>query len=110
MQGAAREAYEEARADCQSLKLYALYNLPHISQLYLLYRGNLRHEKVKVGEETLDVGLFSEERIPWAELAFPIVTESLQRYFKDRKEGHFPVHNADIFNAPGEPLDIKRHS
>lgn len=108
-EGASREASEEANARAEDLQLFALYNLPRISQLYVMYRGILFGGLAETGEETMEVGLYREEEIPWSELAFPIVTESLQRYFEDRNRGVWKVHNADIFSPPGAQLEIQRY-
>jgi len=40
MEGAAREAFEEANATAVSLRLFGLYNLPRISQVYLMFQGD----------------------------------------------------------------------
>lgn len=99
MEGAAREALEEANATALDLKLFGLYNLPRISQVYLMFHGVLKDGYMSSGEESLEVALFRENEIPWDELAFPVVTESLQRYFKTRPD--YSVHVADIFARPG---------
>ena len=108
-EGAAREAEEEAHAHSNDLQLYALYSLPRISQVYIMYRGTLRDGAATAGIESLEVGLFAEEEIPWDELAFPVVIESLQRYFEDRKRGQFQVHRADIHSRPGQAIQIIRY-
>ncbi len=113
MEGAAREAFEEATAKSDDLRLFAVYSLPRISQIYLMFAGQLRDGFAKANEETLEVGLFDEADIPWDTLAFPVVTETLTHYFKDRKQNGKPastgVHYADIHSRPGAPLDIVRH-
>lgn len=109
VEGAAREAKEEALADSHSLQLFGLYNLPFISQVYIMYRGVLTNGYAEAGEESLDVMLCDEDTIPWDELAFHVVTETLQRYFEDRRNGHFNVHSGDILSRPGSPLVINRH-
>ncbi|MEM7208746.1 MAG: NUDIX hydrolase [Pseudomonadota bacterium] len=106
--GAAREAFEEAEAHCDDLQLFALYSLPRISQVYVMYRGTLRDGFCAPGIESLDVGLYEEDEIPWDVLAFPVVIESLQRYFEDRKNGQFNVHCADIHSRPGHKIEIVR--
>jgi len=107
MDGAAREAFEEANATAVNLKLFGLYNLPRISQVYLMFHGELKDGYMKAGEESLDVGLFSSDEIPWDELAFPVVTESLQRYFEDRP--NHKVHFADIRGRPGAKIEVTRY-
>lgn len=109
IEGAAREAYEEATARCDELRLFSVYNLPRISQVYLMFFGKLRDGFAKANEETLEVGLFDESEIPWSELAFPVVTETLTRYYEMRHERERRVYCADIFSRPGAPLEIVRH-
>jgi len=107
--GAAREAWEEATARSDDLRLFALYNLPRISQVYILFHGTLKDGEAKANEETLEVALFDEADIPWQELAFPVVTETLERWIERRTERTHRVHHGDISSRPGAPLDILRH-
>ena len=107
--GAAREAFEEATAQCDDLRLFAVYNLPRISQVYLMFYGRLRDGFAKANEETLEVGLYRESEIPWQDLAFPVVTETLTRYFERDAQRERRVHFADIHSPPGAPLEIVRH-
>lgn len=110
LDGAAREVREEACAECDGLRLFAIYNLPRISQVYLMFFGRLRNGEAKAGEETQEVGLFSQQDVPWDELAFPVVTETLTRYFERKQDRTREVHYADIISRPGAPLEIVRHS
>lgn len=95
-QGASRETWEEARANIELSGLYTLFNLPQINQVYFFYRGQLTDLAFGPGPESLEVELFEEHQIPWNELAFPVVTRTLQHYFSDRKSGHYPVRSEDI--------------
>lgn len=94
-EAAAREALEEANASIEIGELYALYNLPHIGQVYLLYRGRLRNLDYAPGQESLEVQLFRETEIPWDRIAFPAVTFTLQHYFADRRRGHYGLHHGE---------------
>ncbi|MHB1101093.1 MAG: NUDIX hydrolase [Burkholderiales bacterium] len=94
--GAARETLEEACARVEIGPLYAFYNLPVLSQVYLIFRGELLDNDFCAGEETLEVGLFSEHEVPWNNIAFTVVKETLQRYFEDLKGGHFRFHFATL--------------
>ncbi len=107
MEGASREAFEEAHATGINLKLFGVYNLPRISQVYLMFHGQLKDGYMKAGVESLEVGLFEDAEIPWDDLAFPVVTESLQRYFEDRP--NHKVHVADIRGRPGSKIDVTRY-
>jgi len=48
------------------------------------------------GPETIEAQLFREHEIPWDELAFRTVRETLKHYFADRQRGAFGVHAGDI--------------
>lgn len=91
LQGAARETWEEARARVRNLELYRLFDVPHISQVYLFYRCDLVDGEFGVGPESTDSALFSEAEIPWDEIAFPVVKETLAEYFADLPGDDFPV-------------------
>jgi len=94
LEGALRETWEEACAEVDNPQPYCLYDLPHISQIYLFYKGDLRGPRFAAGVESLDAQLFAEADIPWDELAFPIVRRTLERYFEDRQSGVFPFRAA----------------
>lgn len=99
-EGAARETLEEAGARVEVLDLYTLISLPDINQVYLLYRARLLDLDFAPGEESLEVGLFSEADIPWGEIAFRTVEETLRHYFHDRRLGHFPLHRGNLYRPP----------
>ncbi len=93
-QSALRETWEEAGAKIQDLQLYAIFSIPRISQVYMLFRGYLDEQvqpAFQKGEESLAVQLFEEKEIPWDTLAFPIVRKTLNFYFADRQCGDFPI-------------------
>lgn len=95
-EGAARETLEEANARIEIIAPYALVNLPDIDQIYLLYRAQLLDLNYHPGQESLEVDLFHEHEIPWAQLAFPTIEHTLHQFFQDRRNGHFELHTADI--------------
>ena len=47
-------------------------------------------------EETLELRLFRESGIPWNEIAFPVIGETLRLYVKDSSCGVFPFHMGNI--------------
>jgi len=85
-EGARREAMEEACADIVLDALLAVYSVPHISQIQLMYRARLAGADFSPGAESLETVLFAWDEIPWAELAFPSVKWALHHYreTKDR--------------------------
>lgn len=98
-EAAVRETLEEAQARVEIDGLYTLFNLPHISQVYLIFRARLQDLDFGPGEESLEVALFSEGEVPWDELAFPAVRETLRLYFKDRAEGAYRFRVGDLLKA-----------
>jgi ADP-ribose pyrophosphatase YjhB (NUDIX family) len=105
-QAAARETLEEACAVVTGLTLYGIFNLPHISQVYIMFRGHLREGQVAAGLESLEAALFEEDEIPWGTLAFPVVRETLRLYYQDRRASEFRVHMGDIVRKPDRTLEI----
>jgi len=91
---------EEANATVDDLRLYGVFNLPHIDQVYLMFRGQLRDGSASAGHESLEVDLFSEAAIPWQEIAFPVVRETLTLFLDERRHGNFRVHMADVMRDP----------
>ncbi|EPF70753.1 NUDIX hydrolase [Acinetobacter rudis] len=91
-QGAARETQEEAEAEVAIEQLYCMYNIPRIGQIYVLFKAHLADGKFGAGPETIESRLFSEEEIPWDQLAFPSVERTLRHYFADRPHNNFPMH------------------
>lgn len=104
-EGAARETWEEACATVNIDDLYTVFNLPHIYQVYMFFLGRVPDGKCDVGEESSDAGWFSEEEIPWDELAFPTVSRTLKFFFDDRKLNTFPIRVQDIAPLARKPKD-----
>ncbi len=88
--GAAREAWEEARARIEIDTLLAVYNIPRISQVQLIYRANLSSPDIAPGPESHEVGLFRWAEIPWDDIAFPSVHWALGHYIETREAVGFP--------------------
>lgn len=109
-EAAVRETLEEARAVTIEPALYAVFNLPHISQVYVLFRAGVRAGRAAAGDETLEVQWFEEARIPWDELAFPVVREGLRLYLADRRAGIFPVRMADILRRDDGRLELRHQT
>lgn len=100
-EAAARETLEEANAETATLSLYTVFNLPHISQVYVMFRATVPDGRASAGPESLEVGWFTEDGIPWDDLAFPVVRESLQLFLDDRQAGRFAVHSGAIRRGDG---------
>jgi ADP-ribose pyrophosphatase YjhB (NUDIX family) len=83
-EGAARELWEEARAEIRALRILSIYSLPHINQVYIHFTGELVDGAFGVGPESTESALFAEADIPWDDIAFTSSRFSLERYFADR--------------------------
>ena len=95
-EGALRETLEEANARVELGPLYTFISLPHISQVYVMFRARLLDLDFGAGTESLEVRLFDEEQIPWDHLAFRTMSLTLEHYFADRSKGAFGVHTGTI--------------
>lgn len=94
-EGALREAYEEARAKIALEGLLAVYNIPRLSQVQLIYRARLVSPEIAPGPESEAVGLYAWDDIPWDDLAFPSVGWAL-RHARE-------VWDADVFSPRTNP-------
>ena len=94
--GARRETREEAAAELSDVEPFALFNLAFVSQIYLMFRAQVMDGRSGAGKESLEAKLFEEKDIPWNELAFTVVQETLAWYFEDRRRGRFTFHIGDI--------------
>lgn len=97
---AAREAREEACCELEIEGLLAVYDVPHIAQVQLMFRGRLSEPAFAAGPESLEVGLFAWEDIPWGELAFSTVAWALNHWREGR---HAPLGAPRRNPAPGDP-------
>jgi ADP-ribose pyrophosphatase YjhB (NUDIX family) len=95
-EGAARETLEEAGAQFEMGDFFSLVNVARVGQVHLFYRAKLISDVFEPGYETIEARLFREDDIPWDEIAFRTVGETLKRYFADRRSGQFSIHVFDI--------------
>ena len=95
-EGAAREAMEEANARVEIEDLYTVYSIPHISQVYMMFRARLVDPEVSAGVESLEVKLVTEDEIPWDQLAFAMVKRTLTHFLEDRRTGVYVPRFGDI--------------
>jgi ADP-ribose pyrophosphatase YjhB (NUDIX family) len=102
--GAEREAWEEAYARIEIEGLLAIYDIPRISQVQLIYRARLLDPDVAPGPESLDVALFGWNEIPWQDLAFPSVRWALQQEREVQRTGDLKTRIA----PPPDPASQQR--
>ena len=97
-EAALRETLEEANARVVVSELYAVFNLPNVSQVYMMYRSQLLDLDFSAGEESLEVKLFAENEIPWDNIAFTTIKYTLKFFFQDQRNKKFSLHTGDICN------------
>jgi ADP-ribose pyrophosphatase YjhB (NUDIX family) len=95
-EGALRETDEEAGARVDLEGLYTVINVVRVGQVHFFYRALLRDTTFAPGPETIEARLFQEDEVPWEDIAFRTVRDTLRHYFDDRRRGHFEVHVGDI--------------
>ena len=107
IEAARRETVEEAGANVEVSDLFAVINLPHINQVYMMFRARLHEPEYSAGTESLEVKLFKENEIPWDELAFPVIEQTLRRYYSDLARGEFQLHVGDLLLVNPETREYK---
>jgi ADP-ribose pyrophosphatase YjhB (NUDIX family) len=95
-EGAVRETIEEAGANIELQDLFTVMNVVKVGQVHLYYRARLRDTRFEPGPETIEAQLFDEAEIPWEQLAFRTVKETLRHFFEDRRRGRFDLHCDDV--------------
>ena len=95
-EGALRETLEEAGALIELGPLFAVLNVVRVGQVHLFYRATMTAPRLDPGSETLEARLFAEDEVPWDEIAFRTVRETLAAFFADRRRGHFELHCVDV--------------
>lgn len=95
-EGALRETDEEAGARVELQGLFTVLNVVRVGQVHLYYRARMLDTTLAPGPETIEARLFREDEVPWDQLAFRTVRQTLEHYFADRRSGQFPVHAGDI--------------
>jgi ADP-ribose pyrophosphatase YjhB (NUDIX family) len=95
-EAAARETLEEAGARIELLSAFSMVSVPYVNQVHMFFRARLLDLDFRAGEESLEVALFEEARIPWKDIAFRTVGLTLKHWFADRSRGAFAFHAEDL--------------
>jgi ADP-ribose pyrophosphatase YjhB (NUDIX family) len=96
-EGAVRETDEEAGARIELGPLFSVLNVVRVGQVHLFYLARMLDTTLNPGAETIEARLFHESDIPWDQIAFRTVRETLRCWFDDRRAGRSGVvHVADI--------------
>jgi ADP-ribose pyrophosphatase YjhB (NUDIX family) len=93
---AARECHEEALATVEVGSLLAIVNVTRAHQVHVMFRARLLKPEFAPGPESLEVGLYEEAEVPWADLAFASGEYALRRYYEDRAAGREQHHFTEL--------------
>ena len=95
---AIRETFEETsvQIDPETLALYIVSSLPTISEVYVTFRAVVESDSCRPGSESLEVGYFNEQEVPWSELAYAEMTNFLRQFFREHREQKFGIHMSRI--------------
>ncbi len=99
-QGACRETMEEANVQVEIDALFALFSLPYLDQVYLMYRASMLNEQCSPGLESSQVALFQQDQIPWEQIAFASIYYTLKLFFEDREQGDYRLHTGEVLRKP----------
>ncbi len=94
--GAVRETREETRAEVRIISPYRLFNIVFVDQIYLMFRARMTSDRFGPTSESADVRLMDESDIPWDHIAFAVIRQTLEHYFKDRKKNRYPFRIFDL--------------
>lgn len=103
-EAALRETWEEAHASPKLDSLYVVTSIPRINQVYMLYLARLLENSFSCGTESLEVKLFSMDEIPWNELAFQTVRDTLRVLQDDLAREIFTLHCLDQVVPPSKRI------
>ncbi|HEY8393763.1 MAG TPA: NUDIX hydrolase [Thermaerobacter sp.] len=82
---AIRETREEARVDVTIERLIDVYSYPDSDVVVAVYEARVVGGRPEAGDECLELALFTPDRIPWDELAFPSTRDALRDWLRLRQ-------------------------
>lgn len=79
---AVRETREEARVDVAIERLINVYSYPDSVVVVAVYEARVVGGSAEPGDECLELGVFSPDRIPWDRLAFRSTRDALRDWLR----------------------------
>ena len=95
-EGAVRETWEETRAQVDIKHLHGVYNIPEISQVYMIYLAQMRSPDFEVTPESTEIKLCLPNEIPWSDIAFWVMKMALEQYLGDDQPDYKQVFHRDL--------------
>lgn len=109
IEAALRETREEAQALVEPDGLFTVFNLPHVNQVYIIFRSRLIDGAHSPGDESLETELFDQKSIPWKDLAFSTIYHTLRLYYEDQSLDRYRVHTGDIVKLGEGRYELHNH-
>jgi ADP-ribose pyrophosphatase YjhB (NUDIX family) len=91
---ACREVFEETGVSIgsESMLLVSVSSILNMAQTHLVFRCHLDAEPATVPtEEAMEIGWFSEEELPWGELAFPTIEPHVRQVYRWLRNGNYGI-------------------
>jgi len=95
-EGATRETHEEAGASVEIIAPYTHLDIPSIGQIYMFYRARMRTEAYAAGPESLEVEWMTPQQLPWDDLAFSVVRETLRLWVDELGNDRYAIHRGTV--------------
>jgi ADP-ribose pyrophosphatase YjhB (NUDIX family) len=107
-QAAARELWEETcvKVDPEQLTIYMMGTISFISEVYVAFHAEVDSTDCCCGDESLDVGFFSRDELPWDEVAYPQANNSIEQAYADIARGKFGVYHAQMTAELNELIEV----
>ena len=87
--GAARETLEESRAEVKITSPFRVFNIPHVNQIYVMFQADLLEKKFGPTPESTHVRLVRPEEIPWDNIAFSVIRQTLEDFIHAQNPVNF---------------------
>lgn len=96
-EAAARELFEETnvRLDPEKLQLYGVGSVANGQQVYVSFRAELESPTFSPGPEAMEVALFSNEELPWDQLAYPGIRNAVENFYAEMETGNYGIYLGD---------------
>lgn len=97
-EAAARETFEETGVviDAEHLALRGVITLTALRQVYVGFRARVAVRHCVAGREAIEAGFFSEQDVPWPQIAYPEIAADLRAFFSELATGQHRMHVSSV--------------
>jgi ADP-ribose pyrophosphatase YjhB (NUDIX family) len=85
--GALREMFEETGCEGTILNAHSMFSVLPVHQVHFCFLVKMNSLTWHLTPESTEIQLFTEDEIPWDDIAFASNTFAIKKYFQDRKQG-----------------------